>query len=263
MREELTAFIPVYEKRPGGSNEGGAGFFHYFALWCAIKSISPHTIIESGIRNGVGTWFLRQAAGDAKLILISPVAPSIYRDQAKSTKYYTGAEFRDFNSLPWRTILPDTSRAFIFFDDHQAGIRRIKEARAHGFRFIMFDDNYIPGRGDNLSPKKVCSLALYDALGNPPFVYQDNFNKIQRSLSRDEVLTYMQTYEDCVRVYAEFPPVWSGPNRFDVSDAVWANISLPPILEDATEIGFPLTRRKFESKRYTHITFVELKPHDV
>lgn len=263
IRDEFTAFVPVYERRPGSSNEGGAGFFHYFALWCAIKSISPDTIIESGIHNGVGTWFLRQAAGDAKLILISPDAPSIYKDQAKHTKYYTGVDFQDFNLLAWKDILPDKSRAFIFFDDHQAGIRRIQEARTHGFRYIMFDDNYIPGRGDNLSPKKVCNLALYDALGNAPFVYQDNFNKIQRPLARSELVTHMETFEHSVHVYAEFPPVWSGPNRFDVPDAVWMDISMPPIIQDATEIGFSLSRQIFEARRYTHISFIELKPRGI
>jgi len=48
---------------------------------------------------------LRQAAGDATLILILPNALSIY----------TGAQFQDFNLRSWKDILLDKSRTFIAF----------------------------------------------------------------------------------------------------------------------------------------------------
>ena len=38
------------------------------------------------------------------------------------------------------------ANALVFFDDHQAGTRRLREARAAGFAHVMFDDNYLPGK---------------------------------------------------------------------------------------------------------------------
>ena len=61
---QLEPFAAVYARRPGGSNAGGAAFFHYFALWCIVRWLKPLHIIESGCFAGIGSWFLRQAAGE-------------------------------------------------------------------------------------------------------------------------------------------------------------------------------------------------------
>jgi hypothetical protein len=145
-------------------NRGDASFFHYFALWCTVKALKPKIIIESGINRGIGSWFLRQAAGThVQMIFISPDDPGDYKDLEVSTKYFTKNEFADFSKIPWLEVLPDASSredALIFFDDHQSGVRRTHEANAFGFKHLVFDDNYLPGRGDNFSPKMVCRASI-------------------------------------------------------------------------------------------------------
>ena len=260
LYQELHTFKKIYELRPGGWNVGGGGFFHYFALWCIIKALNPEIIIESGCHNGIGTWFLRQAAPNTKMIIISPNSPALYRDSMPDTEYFTSTKFRDFNKLPWHEMIPDKSKTLVFFDDHQAAVRRVQESRKFAFKYIVFDDNYVPGHGDNLSLKMVCNPEIYQLLGNPPYVYKDQFGKVAVALSTDEYKNYVKKYTDSIRVYSEFPPVWPGPNRFDLNDEVWQKITQPAIFS-LSEMGMKnmsKDERDFEAKKYTHISFVEL-----
>eukprot|EP01084_Bolivina_argentea_P298815 514993_1 len=77
--KEIIEFNKTWQNSPDKINRYGGGFFHYFALWNMIHSLKPTHIIESGAFNGIGTWFIRQAAGDSiKLVIVSPQTPSIY-----------------------------------------------------------------------------------------------------------------------------------------------------------------------------------------
>ena len=55
----------------------------------------------------------------------------------------------------WDRQLPDAAvrrdQTFIFFDDHQAALRRAVDAARWGFRHVAFDDNYLPGASDNFA----------------------------------------------------------------------------------------------------------------
>jgi len=258
--EELKSFSRVFAMRPGRFNVGGTGFFHAFGLWCVIRSKKPSTIIESGIHNGLGTWIMRQAAGNhTKFILVSPSAPGIYKDESRTTQYFTGNKFRDFNDLPWNLLVPDKNDSLIFFDDHQAGIRRIKEARKFGFKFVMFDDNYIPGHGDNLSAKKLCNPNIYSSLNNPVFTYQDDFGKKSRRLSNNDYFVLVQDFRDSVHTYAEFPPVWNGPNRIGVTNEIWSSIGQPALFNFKAVHSFAgIQIDVSESLQYTHFVYMEL-----
>ena len=56
MKAELEAFVAVYRRAPK-IDQFGSGFFHYFALWTAIRKLRPVHVIESGVLRGVGSWF--------------------------------------------------------------------------------------------------------------------------------------------------------------------------------------------------------------
>lgn len=260
--KQVAEFWEVFQRRPGGKNNGGAGFFHYFALWNIVRSIKPDHIIESGCHTGVGSWFLRQAAGnDVKMIFLSPEHPGIYQDKNPSSVYFTGKNFKDFNKISWDTEIPDKSKTFIFFDDHMASIRRIKEARDFGFKHISFDDNYIPGHGDNLSGKKLCNRGnLHSFLGVRIFRFQDAFNSVNKKITKIQYKQYAEDFFAAIKVYSEFPPVWKGPNRFSISDSSWESISESPLfsLPQLKEIGVSV-EWDAEARRYTHFLYVELK----
>ena len=264
MREELNKFHSVYTKRPGGKNEGGGAFFHYFALWCVIKALKPSVIVESGIYHGVGSWFLRQAAGrDTQMIFISPEEPKVYRDEQPSSLYFTSENFIDFGKVEWSQVLPSGQtrlETLVFFDDHQDGTKRVQEARQFGFGHVMFDDNYLPGFGDNLSVKMICEPAIHKLIlgTDAPYKRIDNFGSVQAIVNAEWYLDRRAQLYENIDVYAEFPPVWSGPSRFKVPGDILPLVTLPPIFprEELTlHVNFDE-----ESKRYTHIVYLKLKP---
>ena len=250
---DLDTFLKIYSGRPGGNNDGGGALFHYYALYKVVKALNPDYIIESGAHAGVGTWFLRASSNTAKIIVVSPKTPWIYKDP--NGMYFTDEKFKDFKDIDWSFLNP--SKTLVFFDDHQSGFRRMQESHERGFSHLVFDDNYIPGHGDNFSGKKVCNDKIYSLL-NVPFVEEDNFGKISEKLSSTEFYQHHKIFHDIVDVYAEFPPVWSGPNRFGIPQPVYEKITMLPILSkaEAQTLGLDMN---YETKRYTHILYVKLK----
>lgn len=299
MRSELDAFTKVFARAPrgpGGVNTHGSSFFHYFGLWMAVRSIRPTHIVESGCYRGVGTWFLRQAAGpDVKMTMISPEWPSVYVDQYPSSTYFCGtSRFLDFTEVDWTELLRghDRSRTLIFFDDHQAAPRRVLEAARLGFKHVVFDDNYLPGAGDIFSLKQACHgddrlWRLFgrlprwlDNFGNPlPRGQPEWFPKrptpprspklswMSRLLTPAQMATLYSVYNHTVKTYYEVPPVWAGPNRFGVPKRWWRMITPAPLL-DNSEANQMIAKYKksssvklkkaAEAQRYAHIVYAEL-----
>jgi hypothetical protein len=65
-----------------------------------------------------------------------------------------------------------------------------------------------------------------------------------------------------VDVYAEFPPAWDGPNRFGINKCDYEQLTLPSILNNEKAALFCKKHglnKKFEVKKYTHISYVKLK----
>lgn len=262
LMAELTSFRAVFDARPGFENDGGSSFMHYFALWCIVRSIKPRVIIESGIHAGVGSWFLRQAAGrNVRMIFISPEAPGVYKDKELTSEYYVDSRFRDFSKIDWNMVMPSLrirSKSLVFFDDHQAGVRRLQEARKLGFKHVVFDDNYLPGLGDNFSPKMVCNPATYD-LFNASFRFLDDFGKINYKMTMQMFQKELGNFTKAVRVYAEFPPIWSGPNRFGIPDDIFKKVTMPPLFQtnDILSLLAPIDLES-EARRYTHIVYLKI-----
>ena len=269
LRDQLEPFATAFGRRPGGANRGGASFFHYFGLWCAIKLLRPLHIIESGCHNGVGSWFLRQAAGPyVNITFISPQWPRVFVDRQPGTRHLFGSAFRDFGDVPWEVWLPAHARAstLIFFDDHQAGLRRSVEAARFGFQHAVFDDNYLPGLGDNFALKTFNAAARpvrhprwADNFGRPtPKAWYRN----RQLLNTSDLAALHRVYETHVAEYYEFPPVWAGPNRFGVPDATWSKLTKPALLREDEARAFAAKHgldEQAEPRRYTHIAYARLR----
>ena len=154
----LNQFGELYDRRPIQDNYGGMLSPHAFLAWFVLKKLEPEVIIESGVWLGQGTWILEQACPNAELHCIDPNLDSIvYR--SKKAKYYD----RDFSLIDW-TALP-RDRTVIFFDDHQNAYERLRTCRWFGFKDLLFEDNYPPGRGDCYSLKKVLMHAGHRSTG--------------------------------------------------------------------------------------------------
>lgn len=235
MRAEIPAFREAYLRRPSANNPNGVSIFHGFFLWCLVRRLQPATIIESGALHGVGTWLLREAAGPtAQMIVITPELPSVYVDRHQSSRYLVGTTFRDFSNIDWELCFPklDRRRTLVFFDDHQSGYRRVLEAAARGFRHLVFDDNYLPGTGDNFSPMAACDAASGSQLRaalprrnrstrgnatvrtNKPAQLLDNFGRSSHRLTAEELTRLGDSFRRVTAEYHEAPPLWAGPTRF-------------------------------------------------
>lgn len=159
MVSSLDRFAELYDRRPIRDNKGGMLSPHAFLAWFVLKKLEPEVIIESGVWLGQGTWILEQACPNAELHCIEPNLDSIvYR--SKKAKYYD----RDFSLIDWTGLQRD--RSVIFFDDHQNAYERLRTCRWFGFKDLLFEDNYPPGRGDCYSLKKVLMHAGHRSTGH-------------------------------------------------------------------------------------------------
>ena len=209
MLSELEEFLRVYAHRPVGENLRGTLFTHQFSLWCAVRKLKPRHIVESGIHEGRGTWILRQAAPTAQLILLDPSGAELaYRDKRNDTIYYKARDFKDFKQVDWSRLNLDLERSLVFFDDHQSAVRRTKEAYHLGFKYIMFDDNYIPSKYDNLSLKIACGLKL-QFYSPRNLQYKDNFGKERRPFKPADFKLMDELLDKVIVSYMEFPLPWS------------------------------------------------------
>lgn len=97
------------------------------ALFVTIRQLQPTTIIESGVNAGQSTYFMRQAAPEAKIIAIDPLDTPICKQATRwidktNSVYYTGKNFVDFARINWKEMIRegeiDPKRSLVFLDDH-------------------------------------------------------------------------------------------------------------------------------------------------
>ena len=141
---ELKEFSAIYEQRPIKVNGGGMRSIAQFWVWYIVKKIQPDLIVESGVWKGQSTWILEQAAPNAKIISIDPF---LSRRKYISTKvtYHT----EDFSKVNFGDL--SDLNTCCFFDDHQDALSRVIQAHEKGFKHLIFDDNYPPGKGSHIT----------------------------------------------------------------------------------------------------------------
>lgn len=139
--ELLPEFRRLYRRRPLRHNWGGMQSTNCFWVWATLKLLSPRFVIESGVWMGHNTWFLEQAAPEAKIFCLDPVPCWEHTRHYKSSR----AEYRkdDFLKVDWRQLV-DADETVCVFDDHQNQLQRAHGALRNGLHRLLFDDNY-PG----------------------------------------------------------------------------------------------------------------------
>ena len=131
---DIRSFTEALPHCPVTQDTGGGGFSAAVLLWTIARAIAPSLVVESGTFRGFTTWVLRQAAPQARQYAFDisfaerqRVEPGvIYHEQ-------------DWMNLP--LDCPAQTPALIYFDDHVDQWRRIREAAARGFRYLVFDDS--------------------------------------------------------------------------------------------------------------------------
>lgn len=232
---------------------------HLFSLWFLLRKLQPKYIIESGVWKGQGTWFMEKAVPQARIFCLDP---NLNRLVYKSKRAVYSR--LDFSKQDWSSLPKD--KTLVFFDDHQNALERVKTARSMGFRHLMFEDNYPPGRGDAYSLKK----ALAGSGHRPQLCYP--------GISPLNFLTALKVYffqmlsglfippngkdanflKEVVETYYEFPPVLK-PKKTRWGD-LWIEpqyLTPEPLFTD-TQRG-ELEVFKNEGRAYNWICYVKLK----
>jgi hypothetical protein len=141
MLGSLEEFTALYARRPIQDNAGGMSSSHLFLFWYAMRALKPTTVIESGVWQGQGTWLIEQAAPDAAIYSIDLDWSHLQYRSSRAKYLSTDVFTHDWTGL-------DKATTLVFFDDHVDPMKRIPLAIKHGFRHLMFEDNYPHGRGD-------------------------------------------------------------------------------------------------------------------
>lgn len=297
IKQELDDFRSVYDLRPQKVSKQGSNLFHAFAQWCMIKMLKPKYIIESGTLLGWGSYLMRHAAGpDTHFVYISPHSPektstmrsnaSYWDDPGSATKLY-GDKFRDFSEVDWNQIGLDSNEkrasSLIYFDDHQAGYRRLVEAQQARFQHIMYDDGY-PYMGDNFSLKQACDVKAdfyrvhhaitRHSLITPPesdkfspaklVPYFDNFASIKYEINMDTKKCLYDSMMSRVDTYLEFPELWSGTFRGKTSYNL-QDMYMRPLLTEEEGKQFVKGFKKMtismerEAAGYSFVTYAKIK----
>jgi len=189
MLENIKDFHNLYIEKPIKDNTGGMKSAHIFPVWLLLKSIQPEFIIESGVYQGAGTWFLEDASPSSKIISIDP-KPQQRKYTSNAVTYLTD----DFLDINWDFI--DTTNTLLFLDDHQNSIQRIKYAHSIGIKKVIVEDNYPSNRGDCYSPKKV--------LSQKPYVIEKNGKKTWYEPNQQDYNFIIEN----TNIYQEFPPLF-------------------------------------------------------
>eukprot|EP00928_Gymnodinium_smaydae_P022192 TRINITY_DN18716_c0_g1_i1.p1 TRINITY_DN18716_c0_g1~~TRINITY_DN18716_c0_g1_i1.p1 ORF type:complete len:199 (+),score=34.50 TRINITY_DN18716_c0_g1_i1:64-660(+) len=118
LRSALPDFARLYAQRPVRNNVFGMNVNHAFALWFTVLALQPKHIIESGVHRGLGTWLLRQAAGErANIYALDPMDAKHLRregnflDASARTRYFIGDDFEDLARLNWTALIPQRERS--------------------------------------------------------------------------------------------------------------------------------------------------------
>src|SRR5262245_27643486 len=140
IEASLDEFLVLYARRPIRDNQGGMKAPHMFAVWFMVRKLKPDLIVESGVWKGQGTWLLEQASAGAELFSID--IDLTRREYISERAIYFD---RDFSMQDWSRA---SDRSLAFFDDHQSAYDRLQQCKWFGFKNVIFEDNYPPGRGD-------------------------------------------------------------------------------------------------------------------
>jgi hypothetical protein len=236
IKNYITEFLELYDKKPISNNAGGMKSHHCFWLWYFLKKVQPEVVIESGIWKGQSTWLIEQTCPNAHIISIDPRLE--WREYISSRAEYTTV---DFNNHNWKELLGN-KKTLAFIDDHQDNFKRLEHAFKHGINYMVFEDNYPTNHGDVLSLKKILS---------------NNYHILDQAgiRSRQEIPVWYKPRVLEICEYNECPPVYLDSLKTRWNNTFVEHNCKPPVfdeLEDNLEIF------KKDQLDYTFIAFVKL-----
>ncbi len=238
FRKEIAEFNDLYAERPIRDNPFGMKSPHLFHVWFILKKLKPRYLIESGVYQGLGTWFFEKASPNTKIFCIDPDTQA-RKYTSPAASYHT----TDFSKSDWSHLTPNDT--LVFFDDHQNFADRLSQCVNFGFKKIICEDNYPVSQGDCISPKKILSEKPYtiDYQGirtqHPPLLKEKSFLE-----------NHVDTYQELPPLFRAKTTRWGDP---------WSEDNYPtpnPLLSENHKKTYPTL---FEERlHYTWICYLEL-----
>eukprot|EP00961_Rhodomonas_salina_P272507 3682547-Rhodomonas_salina.1 len=221
LRRSLPSFVDVWRERPSQDSEEAAHLQHQFAVFSIVKTLSPSLIIESEVGQCGVSWFLRQAAPDARIILFDPHS-RVRHDIRSNATVVSGTEIKDYSFVG--VTKREKSTAVIIIDDDNSHLPTLQMLQRSGFNgaWVIYTYNFAPGLGKVHSLKK-----LWDSTGSPKRPYEmgspgdeisyDDKLRIGAHISVKQHLAMLEELKTTIDAYMEFPPLvppsWSHLHR--------------------------------------------------
>ena len=267
----LNKFIKLEKLKPVKDNKYGVKFPHMFGLYFFLNKIKPKFVVESGIYKGQTTWLIEKTLPKAKILAIDINLESrTYISKSKNVKYSN----IDFSSHNFEKI---PTESLVFFDDHQNFYKRLQEAYFFGFKHVIFEDNYPPGRGDFYSLSH--SLNGAGSIGKKMsykniliVIYKIGLHLIKKKINPNHntfidlynwglngVAKNKQDYSNLKKVVEDFfifPPIFK--KKYTRWGDKW-NLykTKKPLLNEDKKTNYPKIYE--EAETYNWITYVKLK----
>ena len=197
-------FFDVYRGRALRDNTHGSGFHNAFWLYLFARALNPTLIVESGVWKAHTTWLLSQACPDSDLYGFDRNLKNVEYDNLPAQLFE-----QDWKTYQFPEFNPD--RSLIFFDCHVNHAQRLIEAKAKGFKHILFDDNppihkifsHIPGI------PTASMLHEEQGLDSSEISWIWNDEEVTRSIDPDQA----NQAKDLIKIHHILPDV-GGPTRY-------------------------------------------------
>jgi hypothetical protein len=204
VKDRVAEFFEIYCGRTLTDNTHGSGFHNAFWIYLFAKAINPALIVESGVWKAHTTWLLSQACPESAIYGFDRNLKNVEYDILQAQMFE-----QDWQSFQFPEFDPD--RALIFFDCHVNHAQRLIEAKAKGFKHILFDDNPPIYKVFSHIPGIPTASMLYadQGIDSTEISWIWNGEEIIRSIDPDQA----SQAKDLIKVHHILPDV-GGPTRY-------------------------------------------------
>lgn len=200
----IREFFVLYQGRGHTENTHGSGFHNSFWIYLLARALNPSLIVESGVWKGHTTWLLSNACPKADLFGFDINLKKVEYNDLNAQLFE-----QDWKTYQFPQFNPENG--LVFFDCHVNHAQRILEAKAKGFKHIIFDDNPPVHKifGDIPGIPTAAMLYYGQGLESSNISWMWKGKEISKPIDLDEA----NQAKELIKLHHIFPDV-GGPTRY-------------------------------------------------
>ncbi len=200
----IREFFVLYQGRGHTENTHGSGFHNAFWIYLLARALNPSLIVESGVWKGHTTWLLSNACPKADLFGFDINLKKVEYDDLNAQLFE-----QDWKTYQFPQFNPENG--LVFFDCHVNHAQRILEAKAKGFKHILFDDNPPVHKIFSHIPGIPTAAMLYSRQGleSSNISWMRKGKEVSKPIDLDEA----NQAKELIKLHHIFPDV-GGPTRY-------------------------------------------------